>query len=70
MSNDTLMEDGTSGTGRRSDALDPGGRSAMRRGWMRHYLRSSVKNRVGELDELTQAELRSLQKDQAGEPAP
>jgi hypothetical protein len=52
------------------DALDPMGRSAARRGWMRHYFRSSVKSRLADLDSLAQAELTSLQARDTEEPAP
>ena len=52
------------------DELDSVGQSAARRGWMRHYFRSSVKSRVAALDDLAQAELTSLQAREAEEPAP
>ena len=55
-------------TAGRDDVLDPAGRRAAGRGWMRQYLRSSVHSRLAELDSLTRAELRSLEAEE--EPAP
>ena len=44
----------------RGDGLDPAGRRAARRSWMRQYLRSSVQDRLAGLDALTEAELNAL----------
>ena len=69
MSND-ILHDGGQAVSRRSDALDPDSRNAARRGWMRHYLRSSVKGRLVDLDALTEAELKSLEVSERKEPTP
>lgn len=47
--------------GKRGDGLDPAGRRAARRNWMRQYLRSSVQDRLAGLDALTQTELHALE---------
>jgi hypothetical protein len=52
------------------EGLDAGGQKAARRGWMRRYLRSSVKSRLADLEELTEAELNSLRAAKQEEPAP
>ena len=52
------------------DGLDPAGRRAARRKWMRQYLRSSVQDRLAGLEAMALAVPASESAESAEEPTP
>ena len=70
MSNEILGTGTADAAPELEESLGASGRNAARRGWMRRYLRSSVKSRLADLEELTEAELNSLRAAKQEEPAP